>query len=254
MDLTKDGFALYALPAREVTAPKIATQLGADGFYSATVDVNGMRGVPVQLQLVRGGEAALMSGASGEPIKLPIRGDDRGSVQITATELLSQQSASSTLRIAPAAPVAANGAASDGEVKKFFARRAPLTLALTPEQQNDPKIKALAARIAAASQKAGRKALMGEIKPNGVVLFPQPLKTSQSFPQWRTDETDLILLGSSGDNPLIFDQKRGHLLPDEENALHVTYSPFVGEYNALNVLAPDAAGLERLAAQIESTN
>ncbi len=115
-------------------------------------------------------------------------------------------------------------------------------LALTPAQKEDAKIKVLVAKLTKWLEAKSRKVEIGNIEPNGVILSPQPLKTSQSFPRWRTVESDLVLLGAPQDNLLIFDQMRGGLLDDESGAV-VTYSPFVGEFNALNIVG-DTARLE----------
>ena len=248
VDLTKDGFQIFALPSRPVTAPKISAQVGNDGFYTATVDVGGMRGVPVQIQLVRAGEAAILYGASGEPIRLPFKNEEAGTVAITATELLSESSATATVKTVKA-PLAAPNEAQMARVKQFLARRAPLVLALTPAQKTDAKFQNLSARLTKWMESKGRKVQFGDVAPNGVVLSPQPLKTSQTFPRWRTQESDLILLGTPADNLLIFDQLRGGLL-DENAGAKVTYSPFVGEFNALNLVG-EGAELESLVAQIE---
>ena len=95
----------------------------------------------------------------------------------------------------------------------------------------------------------GRIVSIGTIEPNDVIESLQPLNPTRHFPQWKTIDADLVLLGSPRDNILLFDQMRGDLLPTEDvqqlgrATLNVTYSPFVGEYQALNILAPDAAGL-----------
>ncbi len=70
----------------------------------------------------------------------------------------------------------------------------------------------------------------------------QPLKSQQKFPQWRTIAADLVLLGTPQTNVLLFDQARGGLL-EREKEVQVTYSPFVGEYQALNLIASDTASL-----------
>ena len=90
------------------------------------------------------------------------------------------------------------------------------------------------------------------VEPNGVVLSLQPLRGSQKFPQWRTVDADLILIGSAATNVLMFDQSRGKLLSGTEAELVVTHSPFVGERNVLNIVTPQAADLERLLQQIET--
>ena len=77
--------------------------------------------------------------------------------------------------------------------------------------------------------------------------------TFQKGGQWRTIPADLILLGSPKDNLLIMDEARGGLLPGiskpGEGSPVVTYSPFVGEYQVLNLLATDEAGLRHAVSQ-----
>jgi hypothetical protein len=126
----------------------------------------------------------------------------------------------------------------------------PLTLALSPAQKADPKIAALAARLSKWLVMQGRRVEAGDVAPNGVILSPQPLKTSQSFPRWRTIESDLVLLGTPVDNILLFDQMRGGLLDAGSGAI-VTHSPFVGEFNALNLIG-DAAQIEAAMARLEA--
>jgi len=249
VDLTKEGFQIYALPAKPVTAPTIATAVGADGFYHATVDVNGMKGVPVQIQLIKGGEAAIVYGASGEPIALPFKNDEAATITLTATELLSDRNASATVKTTKT--VAPNDAQT-ANIQRFLARKTPLTLALTPAQKGDAKIQALATRLAKWMKAKGRKVEMGSVEPNGVILSPQPLKTSQFYPRWRTVESDLVLLGAPENNLLIFDQMRGALLGGQSSVV-VTHSPFVGEYDALNIVGDDAAGLANLVVQLEKS-
>ena len=84
----------------------------------------------------------------------------------------------------------------------------------------------------------------------------QPLNAVQPFPRWQTVGTDLILLGRPADNVLLLDQARGFLLPDTTNlpagqaTVCVTHSPFVGECDALNVLADGPGGLAAGVAEV----
>jgi hypothetical protein len=122
-----------------------------------------------------------------------------------------------------------------------------------PAQEKDPAVKAAVETLTAFYARAGRHLEVGRIEPNGVVLSLQPLRAIQKYPQWRTIPSDLILLGSPKDNLLIMDEARGGLLPGiskpGEGSPVVTYSPFVGEYQVLNLLATDEAGLRRAVTQ-----
>jgi hypothetical protein len=73
---------------------------------------------------------------------------------------------------------------------------------------------------------------------------------TQLYPQWKTVETDLVLLGSRSNNVLLMDQDRGYLLPPGVDGLKkgqgivcLTFSPFIGECQAVNVIASDIEGL-----------
>jgi hypothetical protein len=208
-----------------------------------------MRGVPVQVTVPRGGETATVYGATGTPIKLPIRQGEAGAYTLAASELLSGLSARTRINVTgAAAPSRTSEAAA---VARFAARKdVPLVIALTPEQAGDAATRALAKRLRDFYAKRGRKVGVGRAEPNGVVLSLQPLRGLQTYPRWKTVDTDLVLLGTPANNVLLFDQMRGHLLPEGSGRLaagrhrvRVTYSPFVGERQALNILAPDAAGL-----------
>ena len=136
------------------------------------------------------------------------------------------------------------------QLKAFAARREPLVIALTPQQADDAGMMALAQKLRAYFTAQGRRAEIRRIAANDVVLSLQPLRPQQRYPQWKTVDADLILLGSPNDNLLLLDQARGHLLSDNWRQLTngkfrvvTTYSPFVGEKWALNLLAADAPGL-----------
>lgn len=251
VDLTKEGFQWFALPPGEVTAPQLTLAREADGFYSATVAVGEqpMRGVPVQLTVTRGGETATVYAASGRPARLPLNETDAGDYTVTATELLTNLSATApvTMKGGPAASAAPASAA----VARFGARHeVPLTIALTPEQAADGAFQGLVKQAVAAFAAAGRPAEVRTIEPNGVVLSLQPTNAAQPFPRWRTIESDLVLLGSPADNLLLFDEARGELLPPAAldpakagSGTAVTFSPFVGGYHALNIYGHGPAQL-----------
>lgn len=123
----------------------------------------------------------------------------------------------------------------------------PLVIALTPEQQKDAQIGVLAKKIADFYTAKGRKVEKRALTAGEVVTSLQPLKSIQQFPQWRTIEADLVLLGTPQTNVLIFDEARGGLL--DGNGAQVTFSPFVGEFQALNFVG-DGVELANLAAEL----
>ena len=257
VDLTRDGFQYYALPPADVTKPTVTVTPGADGFYAATVAfTRPMRGIPVQLTVTKGGETATVYAASGAAAKLPLAvSDTPGVYTVTATELLSGLSGQTTITVAGRAAPTPSG--DPAALARFAARRTvPLTLALTPAQAADPKTVALAAKLAAFYRSRGRTVTTDTIAPNHVVLSLQPLNAVQPFPRWQTVGTDLILLGQPEDNVLLLDQARGFLLPDTTNlppgraSVCVTHSPFVGECDALNVLADGPGGLAAGVAEV----
>ncbi len=138
-------------------------------------------------------------------------------------------------------------------------KNVPLVVALTTEQAKDKTIAALAKRIAANLRRAGRASVrFGRADTSDVVLSLQPTATAQRFPQWRTLDADLVLLGTPRTNVLLRDQARGYLLPASvlaprpgQGTLAVILSPFVGERDVLNLLASDTAGLARAVRELE---
>ena len=238
VDLTQDGFRLYALPPRTVGAPQIVTARGADGFWRATVST-GASGVPVQLDIAGGGQSATLFGASGMPIKLPVGPTDAGTFDLSATELLSNGKGSA--KLAATAQKVSVPDENQRALRNFAARtEVLLVVALTPEQRKDATMTALAKKVADFYSAKGRKVTMGSVVPNDLVLSLQPLKSIQQFPQWRTVEADVVLFGTPQTNVLLFDQSRGGLL--DGDPAQVTFSPFVGEYQALNFVG-DATSL-----------
>jgi hypothetical protein len=135
-------------------------------------------------------------------------------------------------------------------VTKFATRKkVPLTIALTPDQEKDAALEAQAKALKDYYQKKGRTVLLGSIKPGGVVESLQPLKSPNRYPQWKTSTTDLVLFGTPANNVLLLDQARGEVLPRNfsppgptEAALLYTRSPYVGECDALDIIATDTAG------------
>jgi hypothetical protein len=247
VDLTKDAFHLYALPPAAISAPGITVARGTDGFWMATVDV-GARGVPVQVVVSKGTETATLSGASGNPIRLPIGPTDSGACHLSATELLSLQTGRADFSATEVPMIAAH--ASEAAMERFAARKAvPLIVALTPAQAADPAMVAQAGKIASFYIGKGRNVQISQVAPNDVVRSLQPLKPIQHYPQWTTVEADLVLFGSPSNNVLILDQARSGLLTRQSGAC-ITYSPFVGEYDALNILSPDLASVSASVQQI----
>jgi len=250
VDLTLDGFQVYALPSKAVSQPVLTPSVGVDGFYQAKVDVSEMRGVPVEIKLTKGAESVMVYGASGENVKLPFRNDEATTIQLTATEMLS--GLATNLAVTTTRSDTVNLAESDrtSGIQRFLERRGRLVLSLTPDQEKEPDFKDLVGKLATLLELKGRKLEFGTIEPNGVIRSPQPLKTSQSFPRWRTVESDLVLIGRPQDNILIFDQVRAGIL-DPGGVMKVTYSPFVGEHEVLNILG-DSEGIRAAIAELES--
>ena len=257
-DLTRDAFRLYALPPKEPTAPAVSFLDRTDGWACASVDVAGMKGVPVQLTLERDGDQATVFSASGMSIQLPIRaGDKPGIVKVLTTELLSGKASESALEIKAARPPAPRGPVSLGDaaaIRTFMTRNVPLAIALTPAQKADPDMARLAIRLQEIAARRGRAAVLKEISTNAFIVSLQELKPSMyvgpGFPQWRTEPDDVILLGTPKENPLLYDELRGGLLPSDALALEqgraslgYAWSPFVFGRHAVNLIAPDQAGL-----------
>lgn len=253
VDLTKDAVRVYALPPAPIGVPKVAATTAGDGFYHATVSFSpDIKGVPVELTLKNGVDNVTVYGASGTPIELPITGREAGTWALTARELLSGQSGSTTLNVATVRAVASVAEPGNSpDVAAFLERKSvPLVIAMTPQQAEDPTVSGLAKQLQTALAAKGRTAEIRRIAPNDVVLSLQPLRAQQRYPQWKTVDADLVLLGSPENNLLLLDQARGYLLPpawrtlaNGQSLAAVTYSPFVGERSALNLLARDPDGL-----------
>jgi hypothetical protein len=257
VDLTKDGFRWYALPPAEITKPEIVVDKEVSGFYEARVVLQGtqrMGGIPVQLTVTGPNDAATVYGITESTVRLPLRDTDDGDYTITATELLTGLSETTKISNHASTTVSARAQVQVRElatVKKFAARKkVPLTIALTPEQEKD---KTLASQVQALKdfyQKKGRVVSVDIVKPGGVVESLQPLRSPNRYPQWKTSTTDLILFGTPANNILLLDQARGEILPRNftppgasEAMLLYTRSPFVGECDALDIIATDNAGI-----------
>jgi len=271
VDLTRDGFQWYALPPAEVTKPQVSVTRSASGFYQAAVTVSNpapMRGIPVQITVTRADETdtATVYSATGLTASLPLSGDDPGGTYIvTATELLSSQMGTAHVIIAGSAhspampPVVRRGPHTD--LAAFSRRRdVPLVVALTPAQAADPKVRALAQRLVRFYAAHGRRVTLGRADDSGVVLSLQPTVGLGRYPQWKTVDADLVLLGTASNNVLLLDQARAFLLPalgtdlpPGHAAVGLTFSPFVGERQVLNLIAPDTAGLDAAARSVIGT-
>lgn len=256
-DLTEDGFRLYALPPREPIAPSLKFAAGARGYLVAEV-LGPYKGLPVRLDVSRQGRTVHIFTATGLEAELPVAVDEAVSeFTIVATELLTGKSRPA--RPSPVRPAARRGR---DHLREFAARKdVPLVVALTEEQMADPELKSRAERLVGAFRAAGRRAELSRAGPLGVVRGLQQVKPSFRYPQWETEETDLVLMGSPRDNVLIFDQARGGFIgwsaPQAGNWCVVrTFSPFVGGFQALNILASDrgglVAGMETIATELSA--
>ncbi len=256
VDLTRDAFRWYALPSREVTKPEVTVSKGSAGFYEALVTMPGaspINGVPVEIGVSAAGEKATVFSTTGITTRLPLNEEDAGEYLITATELLTGLAETTRVEIRPlirqTPPVKVR--VSDPEaVRKFAARKdVALTIALTPEQQQDAKLTAHAKALRLFYEQQGRVVNDGTVAPGGIVESLQPLRSPHCYPQWKTISSDLILFGTPTNNVLLLDQLRAEIFPRglalpaaSEAAVVYTRSPFVGEYDVLNFIAPDAAG------------
>ena len=199
-------------------------------------------------------EDAAVPAATGTVTRLPLSEADAGEYLVTATELLTGLAESTTVTIRPTptlGPPAKVRFADRAALKKFAARKnVALTIALTPEQEKDAKLAAQIGVLKAFYEQQGRIVSLGTVRPGGVVESLQPLRSPHRYPQWKTIPADLILIGTPANNVLLLDQLRAEIFPrgfaipppGEAAVLH-TRSPFVGEYDALNLIATDAAGL-----------
>jgi hypothetical protein len=138
-------------------------------------------------------------------------------------------------------------------LSKFAARKhVALMIALTPEQHRDATLVAQAKALADFYRQQGRivAEAIATVAPGGVVEGLQPLKSPHRYPQWKTVSADLVLFGTPASNVLLLDQQRGQLFPagfaapsNGEAEVVYTRSPFVGEYDVVNVIASDTAGV-----------
>ncbi len=254
VDLTEDAFRWYALPAAEVVAPEVTFALGDSGFYEARPTMaNGaeLTGIPVEITVRGPQDSATVYGATGQTVRLPInQWGDSGDFAVSVTELLTGLKTTNTIHtIVPMLKLMPPSVVRDADALAKFAKRkhVTLTIALTPDQARDAALTAHAKTLAAFYEKKGRHVTIGSVAPGGVVESLQPLKSPNRFPQWKTIASDLILFGTPANNVLLRDQARAHIFPRDSPAgragVIYTRSPFVGEYDAVNVIASDAAGV-----------
>ena len=260
VNLQKDAFQWFALPPAEVVRPDLLVEKSAWGFYEAKPTMtNGtaMTGIPVQITVRSGAETATVSTATGSTARLPLHvTQSPGNWTVTATELLSGLTTTATLNLPETQP--AEAALVDARVRdpkalaKFAQRKnIPLRIALTVEQEADPKRVEQARKLVNFYVQQGRNAVLGSVRPHGIVESLQPLQSPHRYPQWKTIAADLVLFGTPAQNVLLLDQARGQIFPRDlatPAAGHadviVTRSPFVGECDVVNVIASDLGGVE----------
>lgn len=257
-DLTTNGFQYYAIPAAEVVTPEISVSAApVDGFYEAAISMDNtgtaLTGIPVEITVSKGSDSAVIYSATGLTAKLPLADtDNAGTYTITIKELLTNLSSSVTKVI-----VNPQGTALEA-VRKYrtqditsFVNRTgvPLTIALTPEQYADNTIMTQAGRLKSYYEGKGRTVTIGKAERNtdslGVVTGLNEYMYPSVYPQWKTKDTDLILMGNSSNNILMLDEARGYLLPEQSGNSSISYvnSAFVGEYDVINIVAEDVSGI-----------
>jgi hypothetical protein len=257
-DLTKDGFRWYALPPAEVTQPEISVAKGPGDFYEAIVTIKNpapMSGIPVEINVAGANENATIYSSTGVKARLPLTTDlPPGDYTVTATELLTGLVGTANVHIAPTGVRALTSGVrihNAAALERFWRRSTvPLTIGLTPEQEQDRRFVEQAQVLVDFYRKKGRTVATGSVRAGALVESLQPLKSPHRYPQWKTVRTDLVLIGTPQTNVLLLDQHRGQILPTDfaipagGNAeLVYTRSPFVGECDAVNVVVSDLAGL-----------
>lgn len=258
VDLTTDAFRWYALPPAEVVPPEIKVDKGVSGYFEATVAMrNGvpMDGIPVELTVSHGDDSASVYTSTGLPTRLPLNEEEApGDYQITATELLTGLSRSTKLALAKSIVSQVQSSVlirQASALARFTARKhVVLTVALTPAQEKDATLVAQANALVAFYQQAGRAVMLGKVRPGDLIESLQPLKSPHRYPQWKTIASDLVLFGTPSNNVLLLDQFRGQIFPLDfmlptSGAADVIYtrSPFVGEYDVVNIVASDTSGV-----------
>jgi hypothetical protein len=173
-----------------------------------------------------------------------------GPYRVSVTELLTGLTTTTTFTPDEPHPAPLRNR-EDAALAKFATRKhVPLVIALTAEQSKDAKLVESAKTLAKFYEQQGRKVRVGRAGPDDVVESLQPFKSPNRFPQWKTMSADLVLLGTPASNVLLLDQARAEIFPRDfavpkAGAFEVIYtrSPFVGEYDAVNLVAGDSAGL-----------
>jgi hypothetical protein len=244
---------------------------GVSGFFEAKPTMYNavkMDGVPVQITVADAAGSATVFGATGQVVTLPVRrGVDTGEFNVTVTELFTGLSTTTMLRsTSPTENASVSGSVrvrDANALTKFAGRKhVALTIALTPAQQRDATLVAQARSLADFYRKQGRIVAdaIATVAPGGIIESLQPLKCPHRYPQWKTMPADLVLFGTPASNVLLLDQARGQLFPTgiaeppagEADVIY-TRSPFVGEYDVVNVIASDATGVTAAVGALTST-
>ena len=248
VDLTQTAVRIYAMPVSAPGRPTLAVQRGDDGFYFVRVETGaGISGTPVQIALADEHDSATLFGSTGHAIRLPVTGNEPGSYRLTATDLLTGESATTPFDVtAEPTPRVAQADPTAQRVRAFVTRgQTPLTLALTARQQSDDETMKQVDELKRVLEDAGRSVSVRRLAPFEVVEHVQIYHSGQQFPRWSTIPEDLVLIGTPRDNILIFDQMRGGLLPSPHNGkVAWTASPFRNGYCVLTLFADDAQGIK----------
>jgi len=253
VDLTTDAFQVYCLPAHEPGPPALRLHSTPQGQLTCTVSLGDgpvLPGIPIAVRVSLGSDTTTLFTASGATLTLPVTTHDAGQLTIVATDLIDGLATTSTSTLTAAPAAAGGGSASAAAMARFLARTQRLVIALTAEQRADAAVSALATQLQSALTAHGRSAEVRTIAANDLVVSLQPALPACHFPHWSTIPADLVLLGMPTTNVLLLDQARGRLLPPGLGSLaaghalvSVSLSPFVGEFQALNLLASDHDGL-----------
>lgn len=256
VDLTTESFQLYALPPSDPPPPSLKVEVDDRGCFTARVETGDVRGLPVEVTITFNGTSATLYRVTGEQFHLPLEiYDEPGEYVISATDLVTRQTGETRVVVPANGP--SRPATVSPHLTRFAARKdVPLVIALTDHQHADQAIAGLAARLAAHLRNIGRDVHVVQASPDaerGVVVAEHPADQGTARPRWRTIDADLVLLGTPNDNVLIRDQALARLVPPrvEGPELRVTYSPFVGGRQVLNLLGDGVAALTVLVERVE---